>query len=163
MKMKDEVKNEIRALRMKGLSYRQVAAETSLSRDCIRNYCKSIGLDGLGSELPSVLRCKFCGKPLIRKATGRLPIYCSLVCKRKWYKANPIMYEHLCYYCGKEFTSVASVAKFCSHKCFERNRFYHDEDIKIVIKYLEKNEPVPNAPGWIKDLINGIPTGDDEG
>jgi len=160
MKLKDEVKYEIRTLRIKGLSYRQVAAETGLTRDCVRNYCKSIGLDGLGSELPSVLSCKFCGKPIDRKATGRIPVYCSVECKREWYQANPIMYEHSCYYCGKKFTSNAFVAKFCSHMCFERSRFYHKEDIQKVIEYLEKEEPIPNAPGWIKDLING--TTDDE-
>ena len=163
MKLKDEVKNEIRTLRMKGLSYRQVAAETSLSRDCVRNYCKTIGLDGLGSELPSVLRCKFCGKPIERKVTGRIPVYCATECKRKWYQENPTMYDHMCGYCGKEFKSVAAVAKFCSHKCYERNRFYHKEDIQMVIAYLEKEEPVPNAPLWIKDLINGISRGNDEG
>lgn len=163
MKLKDEVKNEIRTLRMKGLSYRQVAAETSLSRDCVRNYCKSIGLDGLGRELPSVLRCRFCGKPVEKKATGRMPVYCSTECKRRWYQANPTMYDHKCCYCGKEFKSVAAVAKFCSHKCYERNRFYHKEDIQMIIEYLEKEEPVPNAPGWIKDLVNGISKGDDKG
>jgi hypothetical protein len=162
LKLTDEVKSEIRTLRITGLSYRQVATETGLSRDCVRNYCKLIGLDGLGSELPFVLRCKFCSKPLDRKATGRIPVYCSVECKRKWYQANPKMHEHTCYYCGKEFKSVASIAKFCSHKCYERNRFYHMEDIQMIIEYLEKEEPVPNAPGWIKELINGISIKDDK-
>lgn len=28
--------------------------------------------------------------------------------------------------------------------------------LRMVIEHLQKEEPVPNAPGWIKDLINGI-------
>ncbi|GAA0109231.1 hypothetical protein [Clostridium tertium] len=156
MKLKEELKKEIRNLRMTGLSYRQVAAETGLSKDCVRNYCKSVGLDGLGSELSSALRCKFCNKAIERKATGRIPIYCSVDCKKKWYQVNPIMYEHVCDYCGKEFTSLAKIVKFCSHKCFERNRFYRKEDIQMVIKFLEKEEAIPNAPVWIKKLVNGI-------
>jgi hypothetical protein len=162
LKLTAEVKSEIRTLRMKGLSYRQVAADTSLSRDGVRNYCKLIGLDGLGSELPSVLRCKFCGKPIDKKATGRKPVNCSGDCKRKWYQANPKMYEHTCYYFGKEFNSVASIAKFYGHKCYERNRFYHMEEKQKIMEYLEKEEPVPNAPCWIKQLINGVSIKDDK-
>lgn len=26
----------------------------------------------------------------------------------------------------------------------------------MIMQYLEKEEPVPNAPGWTKELINGI-------
>jgi len=37
------------------------------------------------------------------------------------------------------------------------------EDIQMIMEYLENEEPVPNSPGWIKELINGISIKYDEG
>jgi len=57
------------------------------------------------------------------------------------------------YYCGKKFESKVKTADFCCHKCYIRDRFWHDEDIETVIKHLRKGTPVPKTPRWIKDLI----------
>lgn len=37
---------QIRDLRLQGTGYRAIASVVDLSRDIVRNYCKSHGLDG---------------------------------------------------------------------------------------------------------------------
>ena len=156
MAINEQTKIEIRALRLQGYGYRKIAAEIGISRDLVRNYCKTNGLDGLGSSLINVPRCANCGKAIEVKPIGRRRKYCSDKCRHQWQEANPLMHEHSCIYCGKKFTSPAKLAKYCCHKCFERDRFWRKEDVQMVMEYIEKAEPVPNAPGWIKKLINGI-------
>ncbi len=65
------------------------------------------------------------------------------------------MYQHVCYYCGKEFESRASQAHFCCRKCYIRNRFWKKEGLDDIVQCLEKGIPVTNDPGWLKDLIMG--------
>ncbi|MCK5764288.1 MAG: hypothetical protein KAH05_09225, partial [Clostridiales bacterium] len=81
--------------------------------------------------------------------------YCSLECRTKWEENHPILYQHVCYYCGREFESRAKNASFCCHKCYIRDRFWRKEDAAEVAECLEKGMPIPNAPGWIKDLVMG--------
>ena len=40
---------QIRDLRLQGTGYRAIASVVGLSRDIVRNYCKSHGLDGYAS------------------------------------------------------------------------------------------------------------------
>ena len=42
---------QIRELRLRGAGYKSIATMTGLTRDIVRNYCKSHGLDGLCSDL----------------------------------------------------------------------------------------------------------------
>lgn len=164
--MTDKEKENIITLRKMGVGYRAIAAALGLSRDLVRNYCKSKGLDGYGIDIykrheeeiieeENKIKCKNCGVPVEQPKTGRRKIYCSPECKKEWNKNHHIKYSHTCLYCGKDFESDASKASFCSHKCYIRSRFWREEDIKMVVECLEKEEPIPNAPGWIKELVNG--------
>ena len=44
--MTDIQSKQIREFRMKGVGYKAIASVLGLSRDSVRNYCKSHGLDG---------------------------------------------------------------------------------------------------------------------
>ena len=163
--MTNDQKGKIIELRKIGIGYRRIAMALELPRDIVRNYCKAQGLDGYGSDLKkkkpdeefSKEFCKNCGNRINEKPTGGRPkTFCSTKCKRTWEEIHPIMHSHVCYYCGKEFESRASQAHFCSRKCYMRNRFWRKEDVAEVVQCLETGIPVPNAPGWIKNLIMGI-------
>ena len=70
---------QIRDLRLQGTGYRAIASVVGLSRDIVRNYCKSHGLDGYASalvlnvkeQMESGTACLCCGKELIQPSTGR--------------------------------------------------------------------------------------------
>ena len=44
--MTDFQAKQIRELRLRGAGYKSIASAVGLSRDTVRNYCKSHGLDG---------------------------------------------------------------------------------------------------------------------
>lgn len=165
MQMTDEQKDKITELRKIGIGYRSIAAALDLSRDTVRYFCKAQGLDGYGAEIKkkkvdviySKEFCKNCGKRINKKPTGGRPkAYCSDMCKRKWQETHPMMYQHVCYYCGHDFESRASQANFCSTKCYIRDRFWRKEDVEEVVRHLGEETPIQNAPGWIKNLIMGL-------
>lgn len=162
--MKKEQIEKIAELRKIGIGYRSIAAAMGLSRDAVRYHSKVLGLDGYADDVKknpnqeqsSKEFCKNCKDPINGdRKSGRRRTYCSSICKKEWESDNPCYYDHDCYYCGKQFKSRAVAANFCSHKCYIRNRFYRKEDLKEIMTYLEKDLPVPNAPGWIKAFILG--------
>ena len=48
--MTNEQKEKIIELRKLGIGYRSIATAMDLSRDSVRNFCKSRGLDGFGQD-----------------------------------------------------------------------------------------------------------------
>ncbi len=77
--MTEYQERQIRGLRMRGEGYKAIASATGLSRDIVRNYCKSHGLEGLASaftmnmkeQIDKGLACASCGRPLKQPRTGR--------------------------------------------------------------------------------------------
>lgn len=49
--MTDKEKENITTLRKMGVGYRAIATALGPSRDLVRNYCKSKGLDGYGNNI----------------------------------------------------------------------------------------------------------------
>lgn len=136
---------QIRDLRLHGGGYRAIASVVGLSRDIVRNYCKSHGLDGLASVLTINMKeqmalgtvCLCCGKPIQQSATGRKRKFCSDKCRRDWWSAHQsdiqrkpsAYYELTCANCGKTFLSYGNRnRKYCSHECYVRDRFWREED-----------------------------------
>ena len=68
--MTDFQAKQIRELRLRGAGYKSIASAVGLSRDTVRNYCKSHGLDGYASalvlnvkeQMESGTACLCCGK-----------------------------------------------------------------------------------------------------
>lgn len=131
---------QIRDFRMRGAGYKAIAAVTGLSRDIVRNYCKSHGLDGYPEELSvnmteqirKGLACQNCGTPLIRPRTGRPRRFCSDRCRYEWWgvhsselrSGSDANYKYTCAHCGREFTAYGNAhRKYCSHDCYVQDRY----------------------------------------
>lgn len=136
---------QIRELRLRGVGYKGIASVTGLTRDIVRNYCKTHGLSGLGAvvtinikeQMESGVACLGCGKPLVQPRTGRPRKFCSDKCRRDWWAAHAdrsqpresAMYTATCSYCGQEFRAYGnSQRKYCCHACYIRDRFWREED-----------------------------------
>ena len=142
---------QIRAMRAKGIGYKSIGMQIGLSRDIVRNYCKSRGLSGYGKAIKKNIedqailgkKCLCCGKPITQPSTGRHKKFCDVKCRREWWKNNgdklkkneSAMYSCVCKRCGEEFKSYGNKnRKFCSHDCYIRYRFWeenYDEDSAI--------------------------------
>ena len=70
--MTDQQEKQIRNMREQGIGYRSIGVMTGLSRDIVRNFCKSHGLAGYGSALTKNIQeqvmlgkaCLYCGKEI---------------------------------------------------------------------------------------------------
>lgn len=143
--MTDFQTKQIRELRMRGVGYKAIASVVGLSRDVVRNYCKSHGLEGYATELTVNMKeqmqqgkaCLCCGKDIEQPETGRKRKFCSDKCRREWWAAHPevvqkketAFYEKTCVYCGKTFTVYGNKnRKYCSHQCYVHDRFWREEE-----------------------------------
>ena len=54
--MTQDQADRIRELRISGEGYRSIASQVGLSRDIVRNYCKTHGLDGYANVLVMNIR-----------------------------------------------------------------------------------------------------------
>ena len=54
--MTDIQSKQIREFRMKGVGYKAIASVLGLSRDSVRNYCKSHGLDSYATDINDKLK-----------------------------------------------------------------------------------------------------------
>ena len=76
--MTEQQAKQIREMREQGIGYRSIALTVGLSRDIVRNFCKSRGLSGYGSALTKNIReqvmlgkaCLYCGKEMKQPDTG---------------------------------------------------------------------------------------------
>lgn len=132
-------------LREQGMGYRSIASAVGLSRDSVRNYCKTHGMGGYGTAAAKNVAmmkdggeiCHHCGGPLTQPMTGRPRKFCCDRCRRAWHKAHPEMAKHsgesthvlTCRRCKKTFISYRSKnRKYCSHGCYIKYRFREGED-----------------------------------
>uniref|UniRef100_UPI00405673B4 RNA polymerase subunit sigma-70 n=1 Tax=Agathobacter sp. TaxID=2021311 RepID=UPI00405673B4 len=143
--MTEQQAKQIRKMREQGIGYRSIALTVGLSRDIVRNFCKSRGLSGYGPALTKNLQeqvmlgkaCLYCGKEIEQPSTGRPKKFCSDKCRREWWKGHPeqvnrkdsALYSAVCSRCGKEFLSYGNKnRKYCSHGCYIKARFWEVED-----------------------------------
>lgn len=135
---------QIREMRLKGIGYRAIATVTGLSRDSIRNYCKTHGINGFGEAAKLNLQenikqgnaCMLCGIVIKQPIRGRHKKFCSDACRRQWWKnhqdkidrKDTAIYKCTCTKCGREFESYGNKnRKYCSHDCYIKDRFYEEE------------------------------------
>lgn len=143
--MTEVQETRIRELRLKGLGYRRIATEAGLSRDIVRNYCRSKGMAGYAAALEKNVSeqisqgkaCLYCGKEIEQPATGRPKKFCSESCRRRWWRVHPeiseqkdtALYTMICAYCGREFFSYGNrKRKYCCHNCYIKDRFWRGEE-----------------------------------
>ena len=135
--MTDGQKEQISELRAKGLGYKKIATELSVSIDTIKSYCRRNGLVG-EREKPSITvddtNCRECGKELTQIPKTKRRSFCCDICRIRWWSAHPgaikqkAVYSFVCPTCGKKFLSYGnSKRKYCSHDCYIRSRFQGGE------------------------------------
>lgn len=130
--MTDEQKKKITALRQEGLGYTAISRQMDISKDTVKSFCRRNGLAGemASAAEKQVPKCRECGK-LLQQAEGMKPrVFCCDECRVKWWHEHPeqikqrAVYSFTCACCGKPFTAYGnSKRKYCSHKCYIRNRF----------------------------------------
>lgn len=149
--MTEQQAKQIMKMREQGVGYRSIGLAVGLSRDIVRNFCKSKGLAGYGSALTKNIQeqvmlgkaCLYCGKKIEQPKTGRPKKFCSEKCRREWWKMHPekltknetAMYPVVCARCGTEFISYGNKnRKYCSHDCYIKDRFWEveDENSKVI-------------------------------
>lgn len=130
----------INKMRLDGFGYKAIAKAISSTRDRVRGYCISHGLNGIGevvADNAALMKdkniiCACCGKQIKQKKQGRTRKFCSEECRRKWWNENrdkrnkkeTAVYKYTCAYCGKEFSSYGNRhRKYCSHGCYIKSRF----------------------------------------
>ena len=132
---------QIRVLRSQGMGYRQIGNQLNLSRDAVRNYCRSNKLNGYQKAVQIMMTddnvCSNCGELLVQPKTGRKRRFCCEACRRIWWgqnrdkvrKSPEAIYGFTCKRCGKEFTAYGNPhRKYCSHKCFISDRYWGGEE-----------------------------------
>lgn len=138
---------QIVEMRKKGVGYKSIATVVGLSRDIVRNYCRTHNLTGYASALTKNVQmliekgeaCPYCGGTITKAVRGRPRRFCSETCRRSWWKAHPEAMkvdtaahtEKKCIRCGQLFISYRrSGRKYCSHDCYIKDRFWkEDEDV----------------------------------
>ena len=88
--MTDTQAKQIRELRMRGVGYRAIASVAGLSRDAVRNYCRSHGLDGFAAavllnkkeQIQQGKACLNCSRPIEQPVTGRRRKFCKDACRQ---------------------------------------------------------------------------------
>lgn len=146
--MTDFQAKQIRELRMRGVGYRSIASVVGLSRDIVRNYCKTHDLDGLATDVKINIKekmekgeaCLSCGRDLKQPDTGRKRKFCSDTCRREWWlqhsdnieRKETAYYELTCAYCGDDFKVYGNKnRKYCSHNCYVHDRFWRKEEGRL--------------------------------
>ena len=157
--MKPEIAKQITTLRLKGLGYKSIAVVVGTSKENVRYFCKTHGLDG-SAELVKLNfeehkkhpeSCKYCGGKITRRAHSGKKLFCSEECRRAWWKEHPseasrskdATYKCECSYCKRIFYSYGNKdRKYCSHDCYIQDRFWTDSDRKAGKKEIEKRQKI---------------------
>ncbi|MCR5486346.1 MAG: RNA polymerase subunit sigma-70 [Lachnospiraceae bacterium] len=132
--MKKEMMEQIIGLRKQGMSYQQITDAVGVKRATVRYVCYKHGLSGRAKDLmiQEGKLCASCGAPIVQPAGGgRRRRFCSVECRRKWWKEHPEMSSQLpvrhltCLCCGKPFISFGpKERKYCSRDCYIEHRFW---------------------------------------
>ncbi len=139
--MTEAMARQIMQLRMKGLGYKSIGIVVGTSRENVRYFCKTHGLDGYAEQVKMQYNerhntpdnCKYCGKHIVRKPHSGKKLYCSDECRRRWWKEHPeagnksagAYYNQVCAYCGRFFSSYGKKGrKYCCHNCYIMDRFW---------------------------------------
>lgn len=135
-------KQNIMALRGRGLSFGQIASQLGLSVNTVKSFCRRAGASAIhasndsGNEAnkesknqDSICICKHCGKPLQQLPKAKPKQYCGDTCRAAWWNAQrghinrAGMVMQSCAGCGVMFASYPSThRKFCGHACFTHHR-----------------------------------------
>ena len=130
--MTEEQKKVIIKCRNSGMGYATIAKDIGLTKDAVVAFCRRNSLTGnmAGKAQDTAGRCRECGDALVQNEGMKTRVFCSVECRKKWWKEHPEMlnkkavYPYTCAGCGREFTAYGnSKRKYCSHACYIKDRF----------------------------------------
>lgn len=132
--MTDLQKEQIKTLRLQGISYVKIGEMLGISDNTVRSFCRR---NGLGDAAKNTVACKHCGK-LIKIIPKQKPRkFCSDACRTAWWNSHPdcvdrkAVYAYTCAHCGKPFTAYGNKErKYCSHNCYISDRFGEECDAR---------------------------------
>ena len=160
--MTKEMGKQITSLRLKGLGYRSIAIVVGTSKENVRYYCKTHGLDGTADLIKLNFEeqknnpdnCKYCGKRIERNPHSGKKLFCTDECRRSWWKEHPeeskhsgeATYECRCAYCKRVFYSYGKKdRKYCSHDCYIQDRFWTDPNEKADVKEIALRQRIAQS------------------
>ena len=82
--MTTKEKSNIRLLRIKGLSFSEIAEETGISRNAIKSFCRREKILS-PEQMAEGNLCKNCGKPMVQKKGGKPRTFCTDQCRWDWW------------------------------------------------------------------------------
>lgn len=117
-----EQKELIITYRNEGLSYKEIAEKTGVTREYARTVCSRANRRReIDSTIPMADNvCKSCGKSLIHTDGKKKKQFCNAQCRNEYHnrmnRHRP--YVLTCENCGNEFVAYGNPKKrFCSHEC----------------------------------------------
>lgn len=127
--MTNEQIEAITRLQQAGKGYRTIAAETGLSLNSVKSWCRR---HPTSTSPPSF--CQQCGSAIKQIPGKRARRFCSDACRMLWWREHPeakshrVAYRHVCRCCGTEFINNRAMASYCSRACFAKARTRVDAD-----------------------------------
>ena len=129
---------QIEVLREQGIGYRNIATELGITRDAVRNYCRSHELAGdrtkkkAAEKKQDPEKCAWCGESFEQNERGRKKRFCSSECRLAWWNENRASLKKRassmrvckCKGCGKDFIVYSTAERqYCSQDCYFEHRF----------------------------------------
>ena len=123
--MTDEQKEVIKQMRSKGAGYAAIADAVLIPKNTVKSFCRRNNIYAPIASLPNTNSCKQCAKPIFQKPKQKPKIFCSDKCRLAWWLKNA---EHnkavlTCKGCNTTFLSYDKGCKYCSYKCYIKDRF----------------------------------------
>lgn len=143
-------REQVRALRMRGIECQDIAERTGIPAGEVIVYCLQLGLPVTGpcSRLrlspedeewlryrcgePQGRKCLVCGRVLNQPSRGRKKKFCSIECRNKFWNerwrenAEAHGREAVCENCGKVFYAInegKGARRYCSRECYFDARY----------------------------------------
>ncbi|MBD8975146.1 MAG: RNA polymerase subunit sigma-70 [Veillonella magna] len=135
--MRNEDKEKIRDMRIKGLGYVTVVIKMGLNLNTVKSYCRGHGL-GSNDIARTKIRvpftktpsCRNCGLEIKQEPKRKRKLFCCDRCRNQWWNRHldqvnrKSYYKIFCRHCGKVFTVYGNKQrKYCSHACYIAERF----------------------------------------
>lgn len=119
---------EIRELRLKNMSYREIADALNISINTVKSYCRRNNLGGVRSKGERL--CPNCGNKVQSLEGKKEKRFCSDICRQERWNKNldkvdrKAYYSFECAYCHEPFNAYGNKnRKYCSHECYIKDRF----------------------------------------
>lgn len=125
-------KQAIKTLRGSGLGYKKIAQMLELPAGTVQSFCRRENIPMVEPIVFDDDHCRECGKPLNQRVKIKRRKFCSDECRIKWWSKHPCAKNAnatasntvICKHCGKPFSAYGKAPrKYCSHACYEADRF----------------------------------------